>query len=103
MSSKEWWDQEYENGLTIDHLCRNPLCVNPDHLEPVTNSENVRRAAAAGAYEGNGAHHRAKTHCPKGHPYSGENLYRTPSGKRKCRECERATWRRSYARRKIAT
>jgi hypothetical protein len=32
------------DGLTLDHLCRNTLCVNPRHLEPVTNSENVRRS-----------------------------------------------------------
>jgi hypothetical protein len=31
------------DGLVIDHLCRNPSCVNPDHLEPVTHAENVRR------------------------------------------------------------
>jgi hypothetical protein len=28
------------DGLTIDHLCRNRACCNPDHLEPVTRSEN---------------------------------------------------------------
>lgn len=32
--------------LYLDHLCRNKLCVNPDHLEPVTNAENVRRGMA---------------------------------------------------------
>ncbi len=32
-------------GLTLDHLCRVPACVNPDHLEPVTKAENIRRAA----------------------------------------------------------
>lgn len=30
-------------GLVLDHLCRNPPCTNPDHLEPVTNEENIRR------------------------------------------------------------
>jgi len=35
------------NGLEIDHLCRNPRCVNPEHLEPVTAAENLRRARVA--------------------------------------------------------
>lgn len=34
-------------GLHLDHLCRNRLCVRPDHLEPVTQAENNRRARAA--------------------------------------------------------
>ena len=34
-------------GLHLDHLCRNPPCVNPDHLEPVTQPENIRRGHAA--------------------------------------------------------
>jgi hypothetical protein len=71
-------------GLTIDHLCRNKLCVNPDHLEPVTNAENLRRAAAA------------KTHCKQGHPLSGDNLriaVRSRGVQRECIECARAVMR----------
>lgn len=39
-----WLVGPIPSGLTIDHLCRNKLCVRPDHLEPVTIGENIRRA-----------------------------------------------------------
>lgn len=68
-------------GLTLDHLCRNRACVNPRHLEPVTHAENVKRGES-------GAWLRAKTHCPKGHPYSGDNLAICKGG-RVCRACSR--------------
>lgn len=55
--------------LTIDHLCRNHCCVNPDHLEAVTLVENIKRGLGAGVINAR------KTHCPKGHPYSKENTY----------------------------
>jgi hypothetical protein len=48
-------------GLTIDHLCRNTSCVNPQHLEPVTRHENLMRSNAPAAINA------AKTHCLKGH------------------------------------
>lgn len=59
--------------LTLDHLCRNRACVNPDHLEPVTRGENVKRGAAA------------RTHCKRGHSY--DDAYITPAGTRQCRTC----------------
>lgn len=85
------------DGLVIDHLCRHRWCVNPHHLEAVTNRENLLRGdciAAANA---------AKTHCPGGHEYTEANTYRRPDGRRVCRQCQRETCRRYKAQKKIAT
>jgi hypothetical protein len=71
-------DPDCTPGLTCPHR----LCVNPAHLEAVGHAENMRR----GKRGQTGAHHRAKTHCPYGHPFEGENLY-VYRGKRKCRAC----------------
>jgi hypothetical protein len=83
-------------GLEIDHLCRQRDCVNPAHLEPVTSRVNGLRGDAGLA---SGAQQRAKTHCPKGHPYSGENLYVDATGRRHCKTCRREQLRKSRARR----
>lgn len=74
-------------GLEIDHLCFIPECVFPDHLEPTTHAENMRRAFAR------------KVNCPRGHPYD----YVKKSGGRGCRTCdkERAQQRLSVARQEI--
>ncbi len=81
-------------GLQIDHLCRVHACVNPAHLEPVTQRENSRRGVAGDV---NGGRQRAKTHCPQGHPYEGENLFVRKNGKRDCRECSNTNRRKHYA------
>lgn len=80
------------DGLTLDHLCRNRACVNPDHLEQVTHQENMRRSAG----------HDLLTHCAKaGHEFTPENTGWNDTGrtKRYCRQCARdrqAPWARQY-------
>ena len=67
------------DGLVLDHLCRVRACVNPDHLEPVTQLENVRRGA-----------NRPRLTCPAGHP-------REQWGGERCGTCRRA-YMRNYMR-----
>lgn len=66
------------DGMELDHLCRTPACVRPDHLEPVTHSVNISRAVS-------------KTHCPQGHPYDSANTYlyeRAGGVMRLCKRCQ---------------
>ena len=67
-------------GYEIDHLCRNPACINPSHLEPVTPEENNRRRVWAERKE-----------CPNGHPVAGPG---------KCKPCGRDRQREYQARKK---
>lgn len=71
-------------GKYLDHECRNRPCVNFDHLRPVSPRQNVLENS-----ESLVAKFAQATHCIKGHPLSGENLYLRPSGGRRCRECGR--------------
>lgn len=93
--SYEFYVGPIAEGLTIDHLCRTTLCVNPDHLEPVTPAVNVLRAESITAANV------VKTHCPAGHPYDAGNTYVPPSGRRACRECRKATKARLRAKERI--
>lgn len=65
--------RKFNRSLTLDHICRNPRCVNPDHLEPVTRSENARRMNLA----------QPRDRCRKGHLYS--EYGKTKSGR--CIKC----------------
>lgn len=78
------------DGLQIDHLCRNKSCVNPLHLQAVPAALNVQRAPR-----------NQVTHCPQGHPYSGDNL-RMAGGRRLCRTCQMDRARVSNAKRAAA-
>lgn len=84
---------EYTHGpipkeLTVDHLCRVRCCVNPEHLEIVSNKVNILRGTGPTALNA------VKTHCPQGHSYSGSNLWIRKTG-RYCRACCKA-YKRAY-------
>lgn len=68
-----------QDGLELDHLCRNHACCNPLHLEPVTHRENHLRGRT-------GHVNRDKTHCLRGHEFTVANTKVRPDG-RECRAC----------------
>lgn len=78
------------DGYEPHHKCENKACVRPDHLEELTRQEHMR-------YHAPHANHIKKTHCPYGHPYSEENTYISPEGKKSCRAC-RAKYSRGVRR-----
>lgn len=82
-------------GLVIDHLCRVSLCVNPAHLDLVSEGENIRRGISP-----NIILHREQR-CAQGHPFS--MGMRGANGKQRCRPCNNARARRSRLMAKYAT
>lgn len=72
---------EIKKGLTVDHICRIRSCVNPKHLEAVTNKENILRGIAPSAINSR------KTHCVHGHKLSSDNIYNNKNGHRVCKTC----------------
>ncbi len=89
---------EVHNGsipedMTVDHLCFNPGCVNPSHMQLLSRSDNSQRQRSA-----------EFTHCKSGHEFTVENTYIRPdsqNGRRTCRACQRQSVAR-YKRRRTA-
>jgi len=90
----EYLVDEIPKGLTLDHLCRNRICVNPDHLETITQKENRRRGQSK---NGN----MNKTHCIHGHKYTKETTQVYSNGWRECKICKSFTNRRNYLKKKL--
>lgn len=76
-------------GLDLDHLCRVRNCVRGEHLEPVTERENALRSDISLP-----AVNAARTECVNGHRFDDVNTYTDPSGRRRCRICQRERTRR---------
>ena len=87
------WELHYGSipeGLWVLHHCDTPPCVHPEHLFLGTAKDNNSDSVSKGRHA-----QIKKTHCPKGHPYEGVNLSRSPCGDRRCRECNRVRARKS--------
>lgn len=83
------------DNVVIRHSCDLRSCVNPTHLVPGSQRDNVADREARGRHP-----HPRKTHCPQGHPYDADNTGTNRDGTIWCRECNRVKSRAAYLRRK---
>jgi hypothetical protein len=93
--SYEFFKDKIPEGLDLDHTCHTAeckevlaclhrRCINPQHLEPVTRTENLRRGYNP---------RRDMTHCKRGHEFTPENTYIVPTtGSRQCKSCQRINY-----------
>lgn len=88
-----WLVDDVPAGLTLDHLCRNRWCVNPEHLDPVPSAVNLARGLRGGGGRGG---RRPGECCPNGHEYAEPN-FDYHRGSRRCLVCYTATAARSAA------
>lgn len=86
------WVGAIPSWLEMDHLCRNRACVNPNHLEAVTRSQNWLRGVGP---ERALAYLRGRTHCCHGHEYTNENTH-WYHRQRRCRICSNAQSHKYY-------
>lgn len=93
--SYELFRGELVDGLVIDHICNDKLCVNPNHLQQITQRENTLRGTSPIAVNA------SKTHCNNGHELLGDNLYVKPNGSRNCKTCRRGAAQRYSLRRSV--
>jgi hypothetical protein len=91
----QWLRGSIEPGMVLDHLCRVRNCVNPDHMEVVTNRENTRRGIGPSAVAAR------RISCVHGHPFDEANTIQT-SHQRVCRECRRQISQRRRDRQKAS-
>ncbi len=104
MPEKTWYAHRFvyervvgpiPEGLTIHHHCENRMCVNPDHLEPMSLRDNLFESDTPARRNS------LKTECLRGHPYTPENTRRTTFG-RSCRTCERELGRLRKQRKRLS-
>jgi hypothetical protein len=87
------WELEYRQpfpeGLQACHSCDYPLCCNPNHIIPGTQTDNIQQAVVRKRHVNS-----KKTRCVNGHALTPENVYWKPDGSRACRLCKRDRMRK---------